>query len=372
MAPSADDEEALFDAAQYRARTGRDLLDELADVEVQDEMSGSHAPIDPWLAAGLEETAIPIWQAVMHEIVPNEVFNEERVGPDDPLYLDATPPQEEYARAAAKWHQSGFSPEEAKDWTHAIDIHERWRIGPDLADQWRCRGFTPAETRRWVQGDVSPADDPEHSKIFRDADWHPFLVWTLHCFLERESEAWDNRGEWARLPVTHALNCARAGLTPREAEALLHMDEQELETHLTGRFEERGPIDPFIAMLFNHHQWQANGCEDDDSSWPFYARRLWDLHDEDDDKARRQGQRAPYGGPYAKKPRWKISEERADQAKAEAKRPKPVQCGNSGGLGDLEFRDGMEEWYVHCPDCGVMWMGGNGDPLPVHNRPVGR
>ncbi len=31
----------------------------------------------------------------------------------------------------------------------------------------------------------------------------------------------------------------------------------------------------------------------------------------------------------------------------------------SGGAGDLEFRDGMEDWYVHCHVCGMTWTGGN-------------
>ena len=47
-------------------------------------------------------------------------------------------------------------------------------------------------------------------------------------------------------------------------------------------------------------------------------------------------------------------------------------CPGSGGPGTLEFRDGWEEWWVHCPVCGVKWMGGNGEVLSEHRdrRPV--
>lgn len=44
-------------------------------------------------------------------------------------------------------------------------------------------------------------------------------------------------------------------------------------------------------------------------------------------------------------------------------------CTHSGGRGELEFRDGMEEWYVRCPGCGVRWMGGSESPLPAHDHP---
>jgi hypothetical protein len=44
------------------------------------------------------------------------------------------------------------------------------------------------------------------------------------------------------------------------------MDKQSLEAHLIELFEERGRIDPYIAMHFNHHQRRANGWEDDDSN----------------------------------------------------------------------------------------------------------
>jgi hypothetical protein len=36
-------------------------------------MPSSHPSVDPWQATGLEGKAIPIWRAVMYELVPNEV-----------------------------------------------------------------------------------------------------------------------------------------------------------------------------------------------------------------------------------------------------------------------------------------------------------
>jgi len=308
----------------------------------------------------------------MHALAATEVLNRDGVGPGAPLYIDRTPSQEDLAQAASRWHQLDFTPEEDKEWTDAIDIHAEWQRGAELAEEWRSRGFAPEEARCWVQGDVAPGDDAEHSRGFRDANWHYFDVWTLYCFLEKDTPAWTSRRDWTRLPITHALNCARAGLTPHAAEGLLGKDAHTLELHLAELFEGRGRIDPFVAMLFNHHQWQASGCDDSESDCPFYARRLWDLHDEADDKARSRGEQPPYGGPYARKPRWRITEEREERERAEANRPKPQRCANSGGRGELEFRDGMEDWYVHCPECGVTWMGGNGDPLPTHNRPLGR
>lgn len=370
MTSSADDEAALFDAAHFQAKP-RDLLDELADVEAEGG-AATPPPTEPSLATSLEPKTVPAWQAVMHELVPSGVLDEDHVESIDWLSVDETSSQADYVRAAALWHQSGFTPNEARDWTDAIEIHDRWRTGADLAAEWRSHGFTPEEARPWTQGEVAPVDDAAHSRAFRDAGWHPFDVWALYCFFDRDSEAWVHRSEWARLPVAHALNCARAGLTPREAASALELDSDVLEARLRDRFSERGRISPFIAMLFNHHQWQASGCEDDDGTWPFYARRLWDLHDEADNSARQDGMPPPYGGPHTEKPRWKLLEERAERKKAESERPKPVQCSNSGGRGDLEFRDGMEDWYVHCPECGVTWMGGNGDSLPVHDRPPGR
>src|SRR5215217_2318101 len=46
-------------------------------------------------------------------------------------------------------------------------------------------------------------------------------------------------------------------------------------------------------------------------------------------------------------------------------------CPGTGGEGELEFRDGWEEWYVLCPVCGAKWMGGSGSNLPAHEgRPA--
>jgi hypothetical protein len=367
-------DEALFDAATDRMIRQLDLLDELAaghasaaDPNVGDVDVGE--PQDPWLVRGLESHNVAEWQAVLCQIVPNQVYDKDRVGPHEPLYIDATPSQEDYAAAAVRWQQAGFTPAEAKAWSEALDIHDDWREGAERAEEWRSRGFTPDEAWHWLQGDVPPADDAEHSRIFRDAGWHFFSVWSLYCLLDRESESWSTRAEFARLPTLHALNCARAGLTAHEAESLLGWESAELETHLAELFQTRSRIDPFIAMHFNHQQWQANCSEDDDTAWPFYARRLWDLHDEDDDEARRKRRQSPYGGPHVKKPHWKVLEERTERERREATpswRPEP--CPGSGGVGTLKFRDGSEDWQVRCPECGVRWAGGSSSPLPAHDR----
>lgn len=177
------------------------------------------------------------------------------------------------------------------------------------------------------------------------------------------------RDLWVTVPMYHALDCARAGMTPVESADLVDDAEREVARLLELGHDVRGPIDPYDAMYFNNRVrvpelgWSAGAPS------PFRERRLWDCQDESDDEASRRGEREPkYGGPHTKKLRWKELEERAAREKAGVARPKSEQCAGSGGAGRLEFRDGWEEWWVHRPVCGVTWMGGNGDPLPEHTR----
>ncbi|MGN9846924.1 Eco57I restriction-modification methylase domain-containing protein [Nonomuraea sp. H19] len=48
--------------------------------------------------------------------------------------------------------------------------------------------------------------------------------------------------------------------------------------------------------------------------------------------------------------------------------PIPEVCPGSGQEGRLEFRDGWEEWWVHCHVCGARWMGGS-TVLATHGPP---
>jgi hypothetical protein len=333
-----------------------------------DPADGGSSANEPWIAAGFDQSEIDIWRKAVLDAVPRQVKNQDRRASDAPYYVDFTPQAADIARVASRWRSLGFSPREVTSWTVGLDIDDAWLTGPDLAEQWRTRGFSPKEAHAWSWGEVAPGDDPEHSRIFRDAGWHHFMVWTLYCLLDREGEAWADRRGWSEMPQDHALNCARAGLTPGEAASFVGADEKLLERYLADRFDVRGRIDPFIAMLFNHHQWQASGWEDNDTDRPFYARHLWDLHDEQDDCAEKQGGRPPYGGPRTDKPRWKLLEERAEWVRTESvRRRESSHCPNSGGPGQLEFRDGFEEWKVHCPECGTTWAGG-GEILPNHDR----
>lgn len=353
---------------QGRVGFDHDLLDELHAIDTEEPSMGQEPAGDPWLGAGLVPESIPAWQAVMHKVVPTRVWNPDRiVGWDEPMLIAADLSQEDCARAAARWQATGFTPAEAEDWTEALGIEDDWRVGADEAAKWRSRGFTPEDAWGWVRGDVAPGEGAEHAQVFRDAGWHPFYVWTLHCFLER-GPARDARIAWASLPITHALNCARAGLSASEAEYLLGCDQGETEEYLSRRFDERGRIDPSRAILFNQHQFLASREGFDDSEWEFFGRRLWDLHDETDEEDRRRGKEPTYGGPRTKKPRWKFLEERAEREKREAERPKPELCPGTGGEGTLEFRDGWEEWYVICRVCGVRFVGGSATPLSPHNR----
>lgn len=322
---------------------------------------------DPWLAAGLSPAEIRIWRAAMLESVPRQVWNECRE-PDAPFYVDCTPQEEDLATVASRWRSLGFEPRDVTAWTQALDFDGGWMSAPEVAEQWRTRKFSPEEAHHWSCGEVAPCDDAEHSRIFRDAGWHRFTVWTLYCFLDRDDEAWTDRKKWADLPVELALSCARAGLTPSEAASFVGADEKVLERYLDARFDTRSRIEPFTAMLFNHHQALAYGPGDEDEAcWPSYARHLWDLHDEEDDRANKRGNPAPYGGPRTVKPHWKRLEEHAGWVKSESPRLQTPLCPNSGESGQIEFRDGFEEWKVRCPECGTTWAGG-GQILPNHYR----
>ncbi|MEU4409374.1 DNA methyltransferase [Streptosporangium sp. NPDC023963] len=48
--------------------------------------------------------------------------------------------------------------------------------------------------------------------------------------------------------------------------------------------------------------------------------------------------------------------------------PVPEVCPGTGRKGRLEFRDGWEDWYVHCPVCGMTWSGGS-DVIDPHKPP---
>ncbi|MFF3442545.1 Eco57I restriction-modification methylase domain-containing protein [Streptosporangium sp. NPDC002721] len=48
--------------------------------------------------------------------------------------------------------------------------------------------------------------------------------------------------------------------------------------------------------------------------------------------------------------------------------PTPEVCPGTGQKGRMEFRDGWEDWYVHCPVCGMTWSGGS-DVIDPHKPP---
>lgn len=368
---AAAGEDALFDVAPYRVKPYPDLLDELAAIEARGAAAAVEAPHDPWKSVGPDPASISAWQVTMARISPSKLWNPDYdSGSDQPLIIDAHWAELDLARVAGGWRASGFTPEEAVAWKESLSPdNERWRTVPSLAADWRDRGFTPSDARMWVDGDLAPEFGAELAERYRDADWHPYHAWSLRIFRKQVGDWRAERDLWVALPVYHALNCARAGFTPAEAAELVDVDECELARLLELRHDVRGPIDSFEAMDFNNRVRDPELGWSDTAPSPFWERRLWDCQDESDDAARRRGEREPiYGGPYAKKPRWKEHEERAEREKAEAAHPNPELCPGSGGAGTLEFRDGWEEWWVHCPVCGVTWMGGNGDPLPEHTQ----
>ncbi|WP_433362334.1 Eco57I restriction-modification methylase domain-containing protein [Streptosporangium sp. CA-115845] len=48
--------------------------------------------------------------------------------------------------------------------------------------------------------------------------------------------------------------------------------------------------------------------------------------------------------------------------------PTPEVCPGTGQKGRLEFRDGWEDWYVHCPACRSTWVGGSSVIVPHEPR----
>jgi len=105
---------------------------------------------------------------------------------------------------------------------------------------------------------------------------------TLLNLLSSDRSLWeDTARRWIDLNLPNTFDFARAGVTPEDAlrlkEARLH--DEVLSQELSLRLSERPPIDPYLAMHFNHLVFIAFGPDSNSLSLPFWARHVPDLHD---------------------------------------------------------------------------------------------
>jgi hypothetical protein len=215
------------------------------------------------------------------------------------------PDHQALLRTASRWRIAGFTPAEVRQWQNALpNFEDRERLAPE-ARKWRDYGYSPDEAFRWASDIRGPCEELEYEKLFSDAGWHPYGVGDLYLLAPNSrGPGWEaTRRAWASLPELHALNCSRAGLAPEEARECLPLDPAELDILLHERYETRQPIDPYTAMRFNHYMFMTCG-ETPDHELPFCARHVWDMHDDDDQRAIEQGASPPYGGPCVPRPGW--------------------------------------------------------------------
>lgn len=305
-----------------------------------------NAAVDLWWVAGFSPESRREWTTALPELgepIDSEIADEDRV------------------RVASRWRVGGFTVKESRCWHDAFAHRQDWELLAPTAREWRDAGFLPEEAGAWSRGWPMPEESVEYAGLFRDAGWHPFHVWLLYSFsTDSYGVDWGNvRRRWAPIPWSHALACARAGMSPEEALDSLELHPTELERRLRDRFTGRTPVDPFVAMHVNHHIWLSYGTEIPPDA-PFWAERLWDLHDEEDDCDRREGRVPTNGGPHAQHPL-------GTNGPGTKKSVAPTPCPGSGQKGRMVERDGWDEWYVVCPTCETTWVGGPTAPLPDHD-----
>lgn len=256
---------------------------------------------------------------------------------------DPEPADDRVAAIAHAWMDLEFKPAQVRPWRDALVNFENHDELHTEAARWRSAGFDPAEASIWhyEQWVWHEAPDVEFATLCREKGWSARDV-AFAYLLSAGHDDWSTAARrWVEMSLPRTLDYVRAGLTPDHAKRLHDADlhDQTLEAELRLRYAERVPIDPYLGMHFNHRVFIAFG-EDVARSMPFWAERVPDLHDDE---------QAPVP-------------EVARLLPAEAS----SECPGSGGRGRLEFRDGWEEWYVHCAVCEATWIGGSADDLPSH------
>jgi hypothetical protein len=149
-------------------------------------------------------------------------------------------------REALRWCVSGFSPVEVRAWRDGLVEFEETEYLAQEARRWREVGFTPHEAWLWTADIRGSSEKIEFSILFRDRDWHPYGVGMLYAlYANDEAKDWvETCRAWATMPAHHAVDCARAGLSPQEARECLSLGYRDLNAMLRKRYQTRPPIDP--------------------------------------------------------------------------------------------------------------------------------
>ncbi|WP_157544535.1 hypothetical protein [Nocardioides halotolerans] len=316
----------------------------------------SHPPADrdeqtdrAWWAAGFPRAEEDQWR----ELVPRVAKEHHDTGMTEQEILDIAIP----------WKVAGFSPSEAEEWWGLLGES---LSGPDLAHSardWRDRGFTAQEAAPWSGSWPGPAESPEGAQMFRDLGWHPFDVWLLNEFIDRETnpDFEHARRVFAKMDPGDAMDMARAGMTPGDGwDEFTETDGHDWRQELRNSYAKRTPIDPVVAMHINHHVWLGYGTEPPDDV-PFRHERLWDLHDQANESAQREGRSQPYGLPRTVKP--------TGTAAGVGPTPGRDVCPGSGGPVVLLDRSDYGGWCVRCPECATIFDGHPLERLDEHVRP---
>jgi hypothetical protein len=250
-----------------------------AVARLQDPQAWADAGIDSpplvqaWWSAGFSPDDVEQWFAVARDVVAMQ---------DQPLALEDMP------AVASTWRCAGFTPAEARGWVSTlINYEDRYDVVHE-ARRWRAAGFTPDTAFRWRQwGYFEGEHELEFVLLFEAAGWSHGHAAALYMLLSRHP--YDQRDdlvrEWLDLDLgpDKTLNYVKAAVTVTEAVALerANLRPNVLESELQARYEVSTPIDPFVAMHLNHQCGLGFGMDDDDESqWPFWARHIPDLHDQ--------------------------------------------------------------------------------------------
>ncbi len=245
-----------------------------------------------------------------------------------------------YLAVAQTFRTARFTVEEMRAWRVALR-HEDGELILDLvheARRWRAAGFDPAEVERWCHtGPGVSSQDLEGAVLYANAGWSAAEASLLEIFLrERRLErSIDELSSWLSMSRERAIGYAKAGVSLTHAQTLesVGLTQKAFDIEMRARYELLPELHPRTIRQIDQVLVALAITEVDR---PFYAEPVEAAAEEG------QGVLPP-------------SSARGDGF-----------CRGSGGPGELEFRDGMEDWYVTCPVCQVRWMGGSGAKLDDH------
>jgi hypothetical protein len=272
-----------------------------------------------WWAAGFDRKDAQLWRGVAPALTPGS---------------DGAEREADLLAAVLPWKVAGFDPTDAAEWARALAPVVPGVEAAHEAREWRDHGFASDEAAMWAGSWPNPGESPQGAKMFRDLGWNPFDVWLLDMFIDRAAnpDLELARRRFALMDPALALDMARAGMSPTtpnpDNDLFDELSEIEWATRLRESFAERTPVADICATYVDHYIWVSYGTELPDDL-PFRHEPL--------------------------KPR-----------QVQATRAEPAKCPESGGRGIMLERDGWDEWWVRCPECGTTWAGGGTEPLPEH------